>query len=209
MPSDDAIDDAVRRAADGDDAARAELFARHRDRLRNMVRLRIDRRVAGRIDPSDVLQDAYFDFSRRLPEYAANPKVPFFLWLRGLTGQRLLDLHRQHLGAQAREVGREVALFRGALPAASSVSLAKQLLGRLTSPTLAAVRAEMQVRLQDALNQMDPVDREVLVLRHFEELSNGETANVLSIDKSAASKRYVSALGRLKAILAAIPGFFE
>src|SRR5439155_12884123 len=124
--------------------------------------------------------------------------LPFFLWARALTGQRLVDVHRQHLGAQMRAAGQEVALFRGALPQADSVSLANQLLGRLTSPTQAAIRAEMQIRLQEALNTMDPIDREVLILRHFEELSNSETAEILDIQKAAASKRYVRALTRLK-----------
>jgi RNA polymerase sigma-70 factor, ECF subfamily len=203
------IDDLLRRAEAGEEDAKARLFADCRQRLRAMLRLRMDRRLAGRIDPSDVLQEAYLDFARRLPEYLADRKVPFFLWLRGLTGQRLVDLHRLHLGAQMRDAGQEVSLYRGALPAASSVSLANQLLGRLTSPTQAAIRAEMQVRLQEALNTMDPLDREVLVLRHFEELNNNETADVLGIQKAAASKRYMRALTRLKEILTAIPGFFE
>jgi RNA polymerase sigma-70 factor (ECF subfamily) len=108
-----------------------------------------------------------------------------------------------------RDAGQEVSLYRGALPQASSASLANQMLGRLTSPTQAAVRAEMQIRLQEALNAMDPLDREVLVLRHFEELSNGETAEVLGIQRSPASKRYMRALTRLKDILTAIPGLFD
>jgi len=203
------VDELLRRAEAGDEQARSDLFALYRQRLKAMVRLRMDRRLAGRIDPSDVVQEAYLDFSRRLPEFLAERAVPFFLWLRGLAGQRLVDLHRRHLGAQMRSAGQEVSLYRGALPAASSVSLANQLLGRLTSPTQAAVRAEMQLRLQEALNAMDPLDREVLVLRHFEELSNSETAEVLGIQKAAASKRYLRALARLKEILTAIPGFFE
>src|SRR6266511_2862536 len=145
--------------------------------------------------------------ARRSPEYLANPAVPFFLWLRMLTGQRLLMVHRQHLGAQMRDAGQEVSLHRGALPQATSASLAAQLLGRLTSPTQAAARAEFQIRLQEALNSMDPLDREVLVLRHFEELSNNETAEVLGIQKSAASNRYVRALKRLKDALSSLPGF--
>jgi RNA polymerase sigma-70 factor (ECF subfamily) len=208
-PETDEIGELLQRAEAGDEPAKAELFALHRQRLRAMVRLRLDRRLAGRIDASDVLQEAYLDYSRRLAEYFADRKAPFFLWLRGLTGQRLVDLHRRHLGAQMRDAGQEVSLYQGALPAASSVSLANQLLGRLTSPTQAAVRAEMQVRLQEALNAMDPFDREVLVLRHFEELNNSETSEVLGIQKAAASKRYVRALVRLKEILTAIPGFFE
>jgi RNA polymerase sigma-70 factor (ECF subfamily) len=202
-------DDLLRRAKAGDEHALGALFARHRDRLRRMVRLRLDRRVYGRLDPSDVLQEAFLDLARRFPEYAADPKVPFYLWLRGLTGQRLLVLHRRHLGAHMRDAGQEVSLHRGALPQASSESLAQHLLGRLTSPTRAVLRAELQLKLQEALNAMDPLDREVVVLRHFEELSNAETAEVLGIQTSAASKRYIRAIQRLKGILDAVPGFFE
>jgi RNA polymerase sigma-70 factor (ECF subfamily) len=200
-------DDLLRRAQGGEVAALGELFVRYRDRLRQMIRLRLDRRLYGRIDPSDVLQEAYVDASRRFPEYNADPAVPFYLWLRSLTGQRLITLHRQHLGAQMRDAGQEVSLYRGALPQASSVSLAHHLLGRLTSPTQAAVKAEMQLRLQEALNAMDPLDREVLVLRHFEELTNNETAEVLGLGKSAASKRYIRALERLREVLENTPGF--
>jgi len=200
-------DDLLRRAASGDQAALGEVFALYRDRLRQMVRLRLDRRLQGRLDPSDVVQEAYLDFARRLPDYAREPTMPFYLWLRFLTGQRLIDLHRQHLGAQMRDAGQEVSLYRGALPQASSVSLAAQLLGRLTSASHAAIRAETQVRIQEALNSMDPIDREVLTLRHFEMLSNDETAAILGIRKSAASNRYVRALKRLKEILTGLPGF--
>jgi RNA polymerase sigma-70 factor, ECF subfamily len=193
----------------GDPDAVAALFARYRDRLRHMVRLRLDRRLQGRLDPSDVLQEAFLDVARRAPDYAARPDMPVFLWLRFLTAQRLLALHRQHLGAQMRDAGQEVSLYRGGLPMASSVSLAAHLLGRFTSVSEAAARAEMQVRLQTALNSLEPLDREVLALRHFEELSNGETALVLGIRKSAASNRYVRALKRLKDILSGMPGFFD
>src|SRR5262245_17648033 len=201
-------DDLLRRARDGDAAALGALFAHYRERLRKMVRLRLDRRVGGRLDASDVLQEAYLDVARRFPEYVAAPAVPFYVWLRALTGQRLIDLHRQHLGAKMRDAGQEVSLYRGALPQASSASLAQQLLAGLTSPTQAAVRAELQLKLQEALNGMDPVDREVVVLRHFEELNNIETASVLGIEPSAASKRYLRAIRRLKVILDQIPGFF-
>lgn len=201
------LSDLLRRIAEGDNRATADLFTLYRERLRLMVRLRLDRRLQGRIDPSDVLQDAYLDIARRAPEYAANPKMSPYLWLRFLTGQRLLQLHRRHLGAQIRDAGQEVSLYRGALPQASSVSLANQLLGRLTSPTQAAVRAELQLRVQEALNAMDELDREVLTLRHFEMLSNAETAAVLGIRKSAASNRYVRALRRLKEILGPLPGW--
>ena len=185
------------------------LFLRHRDRLRQMVRLRLDRRLLGRVDPSDVLQEAYLDIARRAEEYLANPTMSPFLWLRFLTAQRLTALHRQHLGAQGRDAGREISLHRGAIPQATSVSLAHQLLGRLTSASQAAIRAELQTRLQVVLNGMDPIDREVLALRHFEELSNAETAAVLGLQKAAASNRYIRALKRLKEILDALPDGFE
>jgi RNA polymerase sigma-70 factor (ECF subfamily) len=209
MANDSEIPDLLRCVAGGDQRALAELFTRYRERLRQMVKLRLDRRLQGRVDPSDVLQEAYLDVAKRVEEYLANTALPFFLWLRLLTGQRLLAIHRHHLGTQMRDAGQEVSLYRGALPQATSASLAAQLLGRLTSPTQAAVRAEMQIRLQEALNAMDPLDREVLVLRHFEELSNNETAAVLGLQKSAASNRYIRALKRLKDILSGMPGFFD
>lgn len=184
-------------------------FARHRDRLRRMVQLRLDRRLQGRVDPSDVLQDAYLEAARRLPAYAARPSMPLFLWLRFLTAQRLLQLHRLHLGTRMRDAGLEVSLHRGALPQADSASLAAQLLGRLTSPSQAALRAELQLKLQDLLNSLDPIDREILTLRHFEELSNGEAATVLGLSKAAASNRYVRALGRLREALAGVPGLLD
>jgi RNA polymerase sigma-70 factor (ECF subfamily) len=137
------------------------------------------------------------------------PTLPFFLWLRHITGQKLIDAHRQHLGAQMRDAGQEVSLYRGALPQASSASLAAQLLGRLTSASQAAIRAETQIRLQEVLNGMDTMDREFLALRHFEMLSNGEAAQVLGLRKSAASNRYVRALKRLKEAVAGMPGLLD
>jgi len=203
-----AAHDLLQRAETGDHQALAELFAGYRERLKRMVGLRLDRRLQGRVDPSDVLQEAYLDLARRAPEFFARPAVmPFFLWLRLLTGQRLLAIHRHYLSTRMRDVGQEVALQHGAMPQATSAALAAQLLGRLTSPSHAAIRAEMQVRLQEALNSMDPIDREVLVLRHFEELSNAETAVVLGLQKTAASNRYVRALKRLRSILLSMPGF--
>jgi RNA polymerase sigma-70 factor, ECF subfamily len=198
-----------RRIERGEESALLDLFTRHRGRLKRMVKLRLDRRLQGRIDPSDVLQEASIDVIRRAREYLANPSMPVFLWLRWLTGERLLALHRRHLGGKMRDAGMEVSLHRGVLPQASSVSLAALLLGRLTSPTRAAQRAELQLRLQDAINAMDPIDREILTLRHFEELNNNETADVLGISKKAASNRYIRALKRLKDALAGLPGFFD
>ncbi len=178
-----------------------ELLARSRDRLRRMVRLRMDRRLHGRIDASDVIQEAYVEASVRFAEYQEAPDVPPFVWLRFLTGQKLVQLHRRHLGAQSRDAGREVSLYRGAMPEATSMALAAQLIGKLTSPTQAVARAELKMRVQDALNEMDELDREVLALRHFEQLTNAETAQVLGIKTEASYKRYVRALKRLKGTL--------
>jgi RNA polymerase sigma-70 factor (ECF subfamily) len=210
MPGDASENEALReRALGGDCGALAELFERHRARLEQMVRLRLDRRLQGRLDPADVVQEAYLDVARRFPEYAADPALPFFLWVRLLTGQRLTDLHRRHLGAKMRNAALEVSLRHGDFPRASSASLAELLLGRLTTASRAAVRAETQRRVQDALNAMDPIDREVLVLRHFEMLTNEETAQVLGLKPSAASNRHMRALKRLKEIMAQVPGLAE
>jgi RNA polymerase sigma-70 factor, ECF subfamily len=204
------IDSLIRQAKEGDEQALAALFDRWRDRLRRMVRLRMDRRLAGRVDSDDVLQDAYLHVGRRFAEFLQDPEsMPMFLWMRLITGQTLVDLHRHHLGTQMRDAGREISLHRGALPAATSVSLAAQLLGKMTSVSRAAIRAEHKLLVQEALNNMDPVDRDVLTLRHFEHLSNEETALVLGLKKSAASQRYIRALKRLKEILSSIPGMGE
>ena len=192
----------LERALGGDCAALAELFQRHRSRLEQMVRLRLDRRLQGRLDPADVIQESYLDVTRRFGEYRAGSPLPFFLWVRLLTGQRLIDLHRQHLGTKMRDAGLEVSLYRGDFPPSSSASLAELLLGRLTTPSRAAIRAETQLRVQEALNAMDEIDREIIVLRHFEMLSNEETAQVLNLKPSAASNRHLRALKRLKEIIA-------
>jgi RNA polymerase sigma-70 factor (ECF subfamily) len=190
----------------GDPVALTEIFARYRDRLHRMVELRLDRRLQARIDASDVVQDAYLEVAQRLDAYLQDPKLPLFLWLRLVVGERLITLHRHHLGTQMRDAGLEVSLYRGALPAASSAALAAQLLGKHTSPTQAAVRAERLLRIQEALNSLDPIDREIISLRHFEQLNRTESALALGIEESAASKRYIRALKRLKAVLADMPG---
>jgi RNA polymerase sigma-70 factor (ECF subfamily) len=192
-----------------DEAAWNEILARHRPRLRRMVELRLDRRLSARTDASDVVQEAYVDAISRLDEYARQPSYPLFQWLRLIVGERLLKLHRHHLGTQMRDAGLEVSLYRSTLPAASSAALAAQLLGKHTSPTQAAIRAERMMRLQEALNTFSAIDREVLSLRPFEEITLAETALALGIEESAAAGRYVRVLKRLKAILANMPGGLE
>jgi RNA polymerase sigma-70 factor (ECF subfamily) len=199
----------IERLRAGDRQALAELFHGYRERLRRMVELRMDPRVRTRLDASDVLQEAYLDLAGDLEAYRADPKLQPLLWMRLHVGRRLTMLHRRHLGAQLRDAGLEISLYREALPQASSAALASMLLGRQTSPTQAAQRAERMLRIQEALNTLDPIDREVLALKHFEELSRAETAEVLSITPEAAAKRYFRALKRLKEVLASMPGGWE
>ncbi|MDG3004241.1 sigma-70 family RNA polymerase sigma factor [Paludisphaera mucosa] len=201
--------DPIVRLRGGDRGALAELFDRHRDRLRRMVELRLDPRLRARLDPSDVVQEAFLDVDRDLDAYLAEPVLPPLLWLRLHVGRRLTTLHRQHLGTRMRDARLEISLYQGALPEASSAALASMLLGRQTSPTQAALRAERLLRVQEALNGLDPIDREVLALRHFEQLGRAETAQVLGITLAAAAKRYFRALQRLKDALATPPGGWE
>lgn len=178
-----------------------ELLAKHRERLRKMIRLHLDRRLNGRIDASDVIQEAYIDATRRFDEYQANPEVSPFIWLRFLASQKLAQLHRHHLGVLGRDAGREISIDTGSSPDASSAALAVQLVGRFSSPSNAVNRAEERLRIQNALSLMEPIDFEVLALRHFEQLDNQETAEVLGIEKQAAYRRYVRAIRRLKELL--------
>ena len=200
-------DDLHMRLTDGDPQALAELFSRHRERLWRIVHFRLDRRLAGRIDPEDILQEAYLDAAQRIQHYRDDSPASSFLWLRMIVTQTMIDLHRRHLGAQRRDARREVPVERCAFPQATSMSLASQLLGHLTSPSQAAMRAELSDQLEQVIAQMDPIDREVLALRHFEELTNSEVAQTLGIQVKAASIRYVRALKRLQQILSQLPGF--
>jgi len=209
MDSRSALEKLIDQAASGDELAACELFSRYRERLTRIVQLRLDRRLYGRLDASDVVQEATIEASRRLAEYARTQPMGFFLWMRQLATQKLIDAHRHHLGTQKRDVSQEVSLYRQAIPEATSTALAAQLLGRLTTPTAAAVRAELQIHIQDVLNSLDPIHREVLVLRHFEHLSNSETAETLGISKSAASKRFIVAIRRLKDCLKKMPGLAD
>lgn len=199
----------IGRCQKGDKQALAELFSLHRDRLWRMVNFRLDRRLARRVDADDILQEAFLDAAARIHHYFENPSKSFFVWLRLIVGQTLVDVHRRHLEAEMRDANREVSMHRGPYPQATSVSLAARLLGNLTSPSQAAARAEMSEQLEQVLATMDPLDQEVLALRHFEDLTNSEVAETLGLSPTAASNRYVRALARLKQILEQIPGFLD
>ena len=193
----------------GDARALGILFHHHRQRLWRIVNFRLDQRLLGRVDADDILQEAYLAAEKRLEHFLHDSPESFFIWLRLIVNQTMIDVHRRHLGTQARDASRERQVSGGWAPESTSFSLSHHLLGHLTSPTQAALRAELSMQLNVALETMGDLDREVLALRHFEELTNSETAKALDLSEQAASLRYVRALGRLRKILEAIPGFMD
>ena len=156
-----------------------------------------------------MLQDGFLDLAKRVDSYLSDPSLPVFLWLRVVVSDRLATIHRHHLGTRMRDVSQEVSLYRDPLPQVSSAALAAMLLGRLTTPSNAVIRAEQILQIQEAVNSLEPLDREIVALRHFEQLTRAETAVVLGITEEAGAKRYIRALQKLKAILAAMPGGLE
>jgi RNA polymerase sigma-70 factor (ECF subfamily) len=182
----------------GGEEAVAELFARFREKLQRMVALRLDSRLLSKVDCDDVLQESFVTAARRIDEYLDHPTVPVFVWLRQVTTQVLIDTHRRYLNARKRDARQEVSHRRTAGQGSSSVCLVNHLADSLTSPSQCAVRRELLADMRTALERLGDMDREVLVLRHLEELSNNEVAEVLQIDKYAASKRYLRALARLR-----------
>lgn len=202
-------DELVDRLRSGDHEALAILFSQYRERLWRLVGFRMDRRLFGRVDPDDVLQEAYLAAVQRLPHYCNGSPMSPFVWMRMIVLQTLTDVHRYHIGTQMRDADREIGGRTIHNSQTTSASLVALLIGNCTSPSQAAVRAELFDRVEQAIATMDPLDQEVLALRHFEELTNSEVAEVLGIQQKAASIRYVRALKRLKAALSHVPGFFE
>jgi RNA polymerase sigma-70 factor (ECF subfamily) len=196
----------VARAAAGDAAAWGALLAAHQERLTRMVAFRMDSRLRGRIDAADIVQEAFIAASTHREEYFRSPAVPMFLWLRGVVTNKLLEVHRHHLGTRMRDAKREQPLEAPFTSDGTSAALCAYLTAGLTRPSVAAVREEIKSRLAEALDKMDAIDREVLTLRHFEQLSNAEAAQVVGIQERAAAKRYLRALERLKNILSELPG---
>jgi RNA polymerase sigma-70 factor (ECF subfamily) len=204
---DSALNELNTRVIRGDASALGQLLECYRPRLRMMVRLRMDRHLQTRVDASDVLQEAFLEASSRLDEFIRNPAVPFYLWLRTITGQQLLAAYRRHCGTQGRDARRETSPRSGALPEANSGALAAHLVACATSPSGVAMQAELKDGLEQALDELDAMDREIIVLRHFEELTNSEAAQVLDLKPTAACNRYVRALERLRQVLDKFPDF--
>lgn len=182
-----------------------ELLAAHRSRLLHMVRVRLHPQVRQRVDASDVIQEAGLEAYRRIDEFCADPRMPFFLWLRRIVGDRLLKAHRAHLDAKQRDVRRQQRSGAEHMPDVSVAALADMLAAGNTSPTQGAARNELRERVAGLLAELDETDRDVLCMRHFEELSNGEVAEELGLGKHAASKRYIRALQRLRGLVGSEP----
>ena len=207
--TDDAGSVLIDRVIAGDRDALAELFLQHRDRLWRMVNFRMDPRLHGRVDADDVLQESWLSAVQRIDHFLADASRSIFVWFRLITSQTLVDIHRRHLGTQKRNAASEFSINGGWSASSTSFSMSHHLLGHLTSPSQAALRQELSETLKTALDSMNEIDREVLALRHFEQLTNRETAQIIGISEQAASDRYIRALGRLKAVLTAIPGFLS
>ena len=189
----------VRIAAAGDDRARLCLLEAHRDRLRRMVAVRLDRRIAARVDPSDVVQETLAEAAASLSDYLRCPPLPFYPWLRQIASDRIVDLHRRHIGAGRRSVTREVAAGPG-LPEASAQGLADRLAHATSSPSRRAARDEERAMVRAAIDRLGPTDREILVLRHLEGLETDEIAALLGIRPDAVRARHVRALARLRSL---------
>ncbi len=196
----------LQRASAGQPQALGDLLQHHREHLLRIVKFRMDSRLRGRLDPDDIVQDAFIEATQRFQDFVDNQEMPFFLWLRFITIQKLMQMHRRHLGAKSRDAEREISIFAGPSPQATSAVLAAHLLGKHTSPSVAAMRAEATMRVELALNSMNEVDREILALRRFERLQNHEVAKLLNITISAASNRYIRALARLRVEVEGAPG---
>ncbi len=194
------------RAEAGDGAAWGALLTGHQERLSRMVMFRMDPRLRGRIDAADVVQEAFVVASASREIYFREPILPLFLWLRGVVNNKLLELHRHHLGTHMRDAKREQPLDLPRRLDDTSAALCVLLTAGLMRPSVAAVREEIKSRLAEALDKMDATDRELLAMRHFEQLTSAEAAQVLGIQERAAAKRYLRALARLKGIISEMPG---
>ncbi len=197
-PDSDRTRELLAAARDGDPKAVDGLMDRHRDALRKLVDHRMDRAIARRVDASDVVQDVLLEASTRLAKYLDQPTLPFHLWLRQLARDRLIDMHRRHRKAQRRSVDRERPLVSRAHSDQSSLDLIARLADVELTPAAASIRREMQLRFIEAIEELGEDDREILQMRHFEQLTNSEAALALELTPAAAGMRHLRALRRLK-----------
>jgi len=193
----DETSDLLERIRKGDTAAFDTLFKRHRGRLQKAIAMRMDRRVMARVDASDVLQETYIEAFKRLPKYLGQDGMPFYLWLHWIAREKVIGLHRRHLGAEKRTIQHEVPL----MPVDSSAKFVSGLIGRLPSPSQELARVELAEKLRLALQQMSSDERDLILWRHFEQLSARDMAMLLDITEAAATKRYIRALERLRKCL--------
>jgi RNA polymerase sigma-70 factor (ECF subfamily) len=200
LPETQHLLDQARQGADGG-AAVERLLDVHREPLRRMIELRLDPALTARVDASDIVQDVLLEAHRRLDDYLRNPVMPFRLWLRHIAKDHLIDAHRRHRQAQRRSLDREQPLVPAVLADHSSLELAGQLLDQEPTPASAAIRHELQRRLDGAIAALDEDDREVILLRHREQLTNQQVAEALGLSEAAASMRYLRAVRRLRATL--------
>jgi RNA polymerase sigma-70 factor, ECF subfamily len=188
-------------ARHGKSGAVDELLVRFREPLRKVIDLRLDPVLARRVDASDIVQDVLIEANQRLTEYLKKPDMPFHLWLRHLAQDRIIDTHRRHRLAQRRSVDKEQPIARPAWAEESSASLVAHLIDHERTPATEAIQAELARRLTAAVHELGDDDREVILLRHHEQLSNQEVAHLLGLTEAAASMRYLRALRRLRTVL--------
>ncbi len=188
-------------AKQGDAAAVEDLLDRHRDSLRRMINLRLDQQIKRRVDVSDVVQDVLVEASRRLQDYLTDPSMPFHLWIRQIAKDRIIDAHRRHRVSAKRSVDREQPLAPSAPVDQSTMDLAGQLCDPQLTPAAAATQRELAIHVQRAIEQLDENDRDIILMRHYEQLSNQEIAASLQLTEPAASMRYLRALKRLRKVL--------
>ena len=189
------------RMREGDQEALGLVFSHYRERLKKIASFRLDHRLAGRVSDSDVLQEAFIASAKRLEHFGNQSIHSAFIWFRMVLSQQITDLYRQHVSANKRDARREIRLTAGHVSPHTSMAIAAQLVQRMTAVSEIVSRAEEIERLEKVLNAMDETDREIIALRHFEELSNGEAADILGLEKSTASKRYVRAMKRLAELM--------
>jgi RNA polymerase sigma-70 factor (ECF subfamily) len=203
-PSSEETQKLLDRIRQGEAAALDRLLGLYREPLRRMIGLRLDPALAGRLDASDVVQDALLEVSRRLKDYLRDASMPFDLWVRHITKDHIIDAHRRHRKAQRRSLDREQPLVPAGLAEHSSIEMMAQLFDHELTPATAAIQHEMQRKVADAIGRLDEHDREIIVLKLYEQLSNQATAKILGLTEAATSMRFMRAVRRLKALL--VPG---